>query len=59
MRGYPIIFEKEFGKKRPREEARQPGEDIPSYLNRNSIRNGHGRRQGSQERIFHHRIGIQ
>ena len=59
-RGYCIIFEQEFNKKRPREEARQPGVETASYLNRNSIRNSHGRRQGSHERILHYIwIGIQ
>jgi hypothetical protein len=37
-----------------KEEARQPREDIASYLNRNSIRNNHRRRQGSQEGILHY-----
>jgi hypothetical protein len=31
-----------------------PGEDIASYSNRNSIRNDHRRRQGSQDRIVLH-----
>jgi hypothetical protein len=53
-REYTITFEWEFNKKRPHEEARQPGEDIASYSNRNSIRNDHRRRQDSQERILLH-----
>ena len=40
--------------------ARQLGEDIASYFNKNLIRNEHSRRQGSEERILHHiTIGIQ
>jgi hypothetical protein len=31
--------------------ARQLGEDIASYFNKNLIRNEHSRRQGSEERI--------
>ena len=40
--------------KRTQEEARQPGEDIASYLNGNVITNEHKRRQSSEERISHH-----
>ena len=33
-------------------EVRQPTEDTASYVNGNSIRNAHRRRQDSQERIL-------
>ena len=37
-RGYCIILEYELNKKPPSKDARQPGEEIASYLNGNSIR---------------------
>jgi hypothetical protein len=53
-RRYYIILSQKFNKKRPQEEARQPREDIASYLQWNSIRNNHMRKQGSQDRLLHY-----
>jgi hypothetical protein len=40
--------------------ARQLGEDIASYLNKDLIRNEHSRRQCSEDRILNHiTIGIE
>ena len=48
--GYCIIFVQKFNKKRPQEEARQPGRHIASDVSRNSIRNYHRRKQGSHDK---------
>ena len=59
-RGYCTIFAQKFNKKRPQEEARQPGRHIASDVSRNSISNCHRRKHDSHDKplpcIF---IGIQ